>query len=80
MKFLAMHITDQKLRFDRFKVVNVQNIAMKLNILIIFGIKEKSIILTQTVYFGYCYEYTRATYDWFCAPGLHNNNHKWSDL
>ncbi len=35
MKFLAMHITDQ-------------NMAMELNILIIFGIKEKSIILTQT--------------------------------
>ncbi len=21
--------------------------------------------------FGYCYKYTRATYDWFCGPGSH---------
>ncbi len=20
---------------------------------------------------GYCYKYTRATYDWFCGPGSH---------
>ncbi len=38
MKFLAMHITNQKLSFDIF---TVQNIFMKhdLNILMIFGIK-----------------------------------------
>ncbi len=29
MKFLAMHITDQKLSFDVFKVGNVQNIFME---------------------------------------------------
>ncbi len=29
MKFLAMHITNQKLSFDIFKVGNVQNILME---------------------------------------------------
>ncbi len=29
MKFLAMHITNQKLSFDTFMVRNVQNIFMK---------------------------------------------------
>ncbi len=29
MKFLAMHITNQKLSFDIFKVRNLQNIFMK---------------------------------------------------
>ncbi len=52
MKFLAMHITNQKLSFDIFMVGNVQNIFMEhdLNILMIFDIKEKSIILTHTMY------------------------------
>ncbi len=54
MKFLAMHITNQKLSFDIFTVGNVQNIFMEhdllLNILMIFDIKEKSIILIHTVY------------------------------
>ncbi len=41
MKFLAMHITNQKFRFDIFTVGNLQNIFYKclLNILMIFGIK-----------------------------------------
>ncbi len=41
MKFFAMHITNQKLRFDIFMVVNLLNIFMEhdLNILMIFGIK-----------------------------------------
>ncbi len=52
IKFLAMHITNQKLSFDIFTVGNLQNIFMEhdLNILMIFGIKEKLIILTQTMH------------------------------
>ncbi len=52
MKFLAMHITNQKLSFYIFTVGNLQNIFMEhdLNILMIFGIKEKCIILTPTMY------------------------------
>ncbi len=52
MKFLAMHITNQKLSFDIFMVRNVQTILMEhdLNILMIFGIKEKCIILSHTMY------------------------------
>ncbi len=52
MKFLAMHITNQKLSFDIFTVINSLNIFMEhdLNILMIFGIKEKCIILTHTMY------------------------------
>ncbi len=52
MKFLAMHITNQKLSFDIFMVGNLQNIFMEhdLNILMIFGIKEKCIILSHTMY------------------------------
>ncbi len=53
MKFLAMHINNKKLRFDIFTVRNVLNIFMEhdLNILMIFGIKEQLIILTNTMYF-----------------------------
>ncbi len=53
MKFLAMHITHQKLSFDIFIVRNLLNILMEydLNILMIFGIKDKCIILTRTMYF-----------------------------
>ncbi len=40
MKFLAMHITNQKFSFDIFTVGNLQNIFMEhdLNILMIFAI------------------------------------------
>ncbi len=53
MKFLAMHSTNQKLSFNIFTVGNLQNIFMEhdLNILMIFGMEEKSIILTHTMYF-----------------------------
>ncbi len=46
MKFLAMHITNQKFNFDIFTVGNVQNIFMEhdLNILMILGIREKCIM------------------------------------
>ncbi len=53
IKFVEMHITNQKLSFDLFTVRNVQNIFTEhdLNILMIFGIKEKSIIWTYTLYY-----------------------------
>ncbi len=59
-----MHITNQKLSLG-----NVLNIFMEhdLNISMIYGIKEKCIILTHTI--GYCYKYTCAAYDCFSAPG-----------
>ncbi len=54
IKFLAMHITYQKLSLDIFlkwKFAKYLNGAWSLlNILMIFGIKEKSIILTHTIY------------------------------
>ncbi len=52
MKFLSMHINNQKLTFDIFMVVNLLNIFMKhdLNILMIFGIKEKCVILSHSMY------------------------------
>ncbi len=58
MKFSAMHITNQILSFDIFTVRKLLNIFMEhdLNILMIFGIKEKYII----VIVGYCYKYTCA--------------------
>ncbi len=51
MKFLAMHITNHKLIFDIFMVGHLLNILMEhdLDILMIFGIKEKLIILTRTM-------------------------------
>ncbi len=55
MKFLAMHITNQNLSFDIFTVGDfigkyLHGTWSLLNILMIFGIKEKFIILTHTMY------------------------------
>ncbi len=63
MKFLAMYSMNQKLRFDIFTIGNSLNIFLEhdLNILMSFGIKEKSIILTIQCIFGYCLKYTPAT-------------------
>ncbi len=47
IKLLAMHITNQKNCFDIFTVGNIF-MEHDLNILMIFCIKEKSIILTHT--------------------------------
>ncbi len=59
MKSLAMHITNQKLSFDKFMVGNLLNIFMEHDHI------EISIIV------GYCYKHTHATHDWFCGPGSH---------
>ncbi len=52
MKFLAMHVTNQKLRFYGRKFTKYFNGTWSLlNILMILGIKEKSLILTHAMYF-----------------------------
>ncbi len=63
MNSLAMHITGYI--YGRRFIKYLLGTRSLLNILMIFG--TKSIILTQCVV-GYCYKYTRSTYDWFCAP------------
>ncbi len=56
VKFLAMHIANKKISFYIFTVDNLLNIFMEhneslLNVLMIFDIKEKSVILTYTMHF-----------------------------
>ncbi len=52
---LLMHITNTKLSMAIFTVGNLKNIFMEhdLNVLMIFVIKDKWIILSHTMYFGY---------------------------
>ncbi len=63
-----MHITNQKLSFDIFTVGNLQNTWSLLNILMIFGIKEKSINFDPyNVLLAIAY--TCSTYDWVVVQG-----------
>ncbi len=81
MKFLIMHITYQKLSFDIFTVWNLQNILMKqslLNVLMIFGIKQKTAHRGALLQFHkYCveslifYEYSEGRH--WCMPTVLNN-------
>ncbi len=73
IKFLAMHITNQILSFDIFTVENLLNIFMEhdLNILMIFGIKVKWIILTHTMYCCLLLQIYLCYYDCFCAAETH---------
>ncbi len=48
MKFLAMHITNQKLSFDIFTKY-LHGAWFLLNILMIFGIKEKSLAIATNI-------------------------------
>ncbi len=63
MKSLAMHITNQKLRFDIFTVGNLQNLFMVHDLYYSndFWHKRKIDNFDYNVFFGYCYKYTYAT-------------------
>ncbi len=66
MKFLAMHITNQKVCFDIFTVEYLQNIFMEhdRNILMIFWHKRKI-----NNFDPYNILLVIAAYDCFCTPG-----------
>ncbi len=53
IKFTAMHINNQKLSYVIFMVGQLQNMLMEhdSNILMIFGITEKCIILSHRVHY-----------------------------
>ncbi len=66
MKFLEMHITNQKLSFEIFRIRNLQNIFMEHNfILMIFGINKRK----EDNFDPYNVFLAIATSDWFCGPG-----------
>ncbi len=64
MKFLAMHITNQKLSFDIFTVRNLQNIFMEHD-LNDFWLKRRIDNLTHTLY---CWLLLQ-----ICDPGAQNS-------
>ncbi len=71
MKFLAMHIAKQALRFNIFTDGNVQNIFMEHGLYLIskwFWHKWKIYNFDPYNVLPQIY---RATYDWFCSPGSH---------
>ncbi len=71
MKFIAMHITNQKLCFDMFTVGNVQNVFMEHDRYDFWHKITKCIVLTHTMY---CCLYTGDAYDCVCAPATHEEN------
>jgi len=78
MKFLAIHITNQKIRFDiygRKFTKYIHGIWSLLNIIMIFGIKGKidnfdpyNVLLAIAANIS-------ATYDWSCGPHTHTHTH-----
>ncbi len=71
IKFLAMHINNQKISFEIFMVGNIF-MEHDLNILMIFGhnFDPYNVLLTK---------YTCAAYDCFCAPGTHMISYFYAD-
>ncbi len=65
MKFLAMHITNQKFSFDIFMVVNLENIFME-HVLYLISYPY-NVFLAIATNIGYPSDLTLV-----CAPGSHN--------